>query len=346
MIPLTVRSYYSLMWGVNSPKRICTAAKQLGYTRLALTDTDNLYGLWPFLNNCEQEGITPIVGAELTDPVSGHRAVCLVENHEGYQNLCRLITRRHLDDPFNLCSAVPACAHGLVVLTQIPELLLNWYEAGVTVVGALPRKPNGAGLRIRQKARHLNVPAVATPGSFFLHPDDGNIHRMLRAIDLNTSLSRLTPKDAAPGDAWLAPATEYARRFDVWPEAIYATEAMAERLTFTGPKDRLVLPPWTDDKGGTAAQLLRDAAYQGARRRYGDDLPEAVVDRLEHELGIIEKMKFSSYFLVVFDIVSRSPRICGRGSGAASLVAYSLGITNVCPVKHNLYFERFLNPGR
>jgi DNA polymerase-3 subunit alpha/error-prone DNA polymerase len=70
------------------------------------------------------------------------------------------------------------------------------------------------------------------------------------------------------------------------------------------------------------------------------------VDRLEHELLIIEKMGFSSYFLVVQDIVSRSPRICGRGSGAASLVAYSLGISNVCPIKHNLYFERFLNPGR
>jgi len=80
--------------------------------------------------------------------------------------------------------------------------------------------------------------------------------------------------------------------------------------------------------------------------RYGDDLSETVVNRLEHELRIIGDMRFASYFLVVQDIVSRSPRICGRGSGAASLVAYSLGITNVCPIKHNLYFERFLNPGR
>ncbi len=91
---------------------------------------------------------------------------------------------------------------------------------------------------------------------------------------------------------------------------------------------------------------LRKAAYKGARKRYGDDLSEAVVERMEHELHMIKKMGFSSYFLVVQDIVSRSPRICGRGSGAASLVAYSLGITNVCPIKHNLYFERFLNPGR
>ena len=82
------------------------------------------------------------------------------------------------------------------------------------------------------------------------------------------------------------------------------------------------------------------------KKRYGKDLSEAVVDRVEHELTIIERMGFSSYFLVVRNIVQKSPRICGRGSGAASLVAYCLGITNVCPVKYNLYFERFLNPGR
>jgi DNA polymerase-3 subunit alpha/error-prone DNA polymerase len=108
----------------------------------------------------------------------------------------------------------------------------------------------------------------------------------------------------------------------------------------------VVLPPWADEQGRKARYLLRDAAYKGARKRYGNDLSEIVVDRLEQELCIIEKMGFSSYFLVVQDIVSRSPRICGRGSGAASLVAYCLEITNVCPVKHNLYFERFLNPGR
>ena len=123
MIPLTVRSYYSLMWGTCSPQRICAVAKQRGYTQLALTDTDNLYGLWPFLKSCERENITPIVGVELTDPVLEYRAVCLVENAQGYVNLCRLITRRHSDKGFHLKSAVPDHARGLVVLTQSPGLL-------------------------------------------------------------------------------------------------------------------------------------------------------------------------------------------------------------------------------
>jgi len=348
MIPLTVRSYYSLMWGTRSPQKICAVARQLGYNRLALTDTDNLYGLWPFLNSCEQEKIVPIVGAELTDPTAGSRAVCLVENETGYRNLCRLITRRHSsgNGNFDLKSAVPDYAGGLILLTQSVEILSDWYAAGVTVAAPVPRRPDGAALRLRKTARHLGIPMVATPGSFFLAPEDMKTHRVLRAIDLNTSLSRLTSKNIAPSDAWLASPSEYRRRFDILPEAVRATEEIAERLTFTGPRHQLVLPPWIETRGHTAERLLRKAAYKGARRRYGDDLSETVVERLEHELRIIEKMGFSSYFLVVQDIVSRSPRICGRGSGAASLVAYCLGITNVCPVKHNLYFERFLNPGR
>jgi len=346
MIPLTVRSYYSLMWGTTSPERICQTAKQLGYHRLALTDTDNLYGLWPFLSACEQADITPIVGTELTDPRSGQRAVCLVENDEGYRNLCRLITCRHAGNGFELSSAISTHTKGLVILTQSPEHLIQWHDAGVTVAAAVPRKPNGPALQLRKISRDLDIPMIATPGSFFLHPDEAVVHRMLRAIDLNTSLSRLTSKDTAPPDAWLASPREYIKRFSIWPDVIHATSDIAERVIFTGPQHGLVLPPWADENGQTADQSLREAAYEGARLRYGDDLAETVVERLEHELRIIGKMKFASYFLVVRDIVSRSPRICGRGSGAASLVAYCLGITNVCPIKHNLYFERFLNPGR
>lgn len=346
MTPLAVHSYYSLMWGTESPAKICRAAKQRGYSRLALTDTNNLYGLWPFLAACEHEGLRPIVGAELTDRKTPARAVCLVENSHGYSNLCRLITRRHHDPGFDLKGSVPLHAKGLVVLTQEPTILPEWHAAGVTVAAAVYRKPSGNALRLRKVARSLGTPLVAVPGSFFLDPDGEKIHRMLRAIERNTSLSRLKAQETAPPDAWLADPATYAKRFHVWPETIRASDAIAERLTFSGPEHGTVLPPFADAKMRSPGPILRRAAYRGARRRYGDDLPETVVDRLEHELKIIAQMGFASYFLVARDIVSRSPRTCGRGSGAASLVAYVLGITNVCPIKHNLYFERFLNPGR
>ena len=97
MIPLTIRSHYSLMWGTASVRDLCRAANRLGYRRFALTDTNNLYGLVTFLTICKREGVSPIVGAELTSIDDKKRAVCLVETEQGYRNLCRLITRRHMD---------------------------------------------------------------------------------------------------------------------------------------------------------------------------------------------------------------------------------------------------------
>jgi len=346
MVPLTVRSHYSLMWGVPSIRRLCRAARQMGYDRLALTDTDNLYGLWPFLKACRQEGLRPMIGAEVTDPGSGQRAVCLVENDTGYRNLCRLLTRRHCDAAFDLGGTLPTLARGLVVLTRDADLLQQWHTAGVYVAAALPRRPLPSGHRLCRTAKTLKVPLVATPGSFFLTPADARIHRLLRAIDGNTSLTRLAPQEVAPPDAWLAAPGEYRSRFASCPAALRATHALAERLAFRGPQFGLVMPSRCEPSGRSAAEALHAAAYAGAIRRYGNELPETVVNRLEHELQTIATMGFSDYFLIVRDIVARSPRTCGRGSGAASLVAYCLAITNVCPLKHNLYFERFLNPGR
>ncbi|WP_231714295.1 DNA polymerase III subunit alpha [Desulfosarcina ovata] len=341
-----LRSHYSLMWGTDSPAAICRAARQMGYDRVALTDTDNLYGLWPFLHACREEGITPIVGAEITDPRSTRRAVCLVRNADGYANLCRLITRRHRDPAFDLATALPELAGGLVVLTGHGDLLAGWHRSGVRVAAALPRHMPSPFHPLVQAASRLKLPLVATPGSFFLHPDDLAVHRLMRAIAGNTTLSRLAPSAIAPADAWLAAPDVYRRRFAVCPEAIENTIRLAGEMDFTGPDFGLVMPPWKDENGRSPDDCLRRAAFAGARRRYGRELGEAVVERLEHELAIIARMGFSAYFLVVEEIVSQSPRTCGRGSAAASLVAYCLGITNVCPVKHNLYFGRFLNPGR
>ena len=346
MVPLVVRSHFSLMWGASSVERLCRAARERGYDRLALTDTDNLYGLWPFLKACRAEGLRPLVGAELTEPGTGRRAVCLVENAAGFSNLCRLIThRKRQGEAFDLGQAVVARAEGLTTLTAHPTLMETWREAGVFVAASLPRRASVTPMRVRRAARRLDLPMVAVPGAFFADPGDHVVHRALRAMALKVTLPRLGPRDVAPADAWLAEPARYRRRFEVDPATLRATEVLAERCAFTGPDHGTVLPPWGGaDQPATGA--LRRAAYRGARRRYGDDLSEAAVERLEHELRVIEEKGFSAYFLVVQQIVRRSPRVCGRGSGAASLVAYCLGITNVCPLKHDLYFERFLNAGR
>ncbi|HMA66450.1 MAG TPA: DNA polymerase III subunit alpha, partial [Desulfosalsimonadaceae bacterium] len=285
------------------------------------------------------------MGAEVTDPRSTARAVCLVKDRQGYSSLCRLLSQRHSSGDFDFSSELVRFSKGLVVLASNPELLRTGREAGLDIAAAMPRRPVPAAHSVRRTAMRLDIPLVATPGSFFNYPEEFAVHRVLRAIARTTSLSRLQPGDAAPADAFLAAPRIYRQRFAVCPEAIANTAAIAERLAFTGPDFGLVMPPYEADTPEQAARHLREAAYAGARRRYGE-VSAAVAGRLEHELGIIFDMGFSGYFLVVADIVRQSPRTCGRGSGAASLVAYCLGITNVCPLKHNLYFERFLNPGR
>jgi error-prone DNA polymerase len=346
MFPLAVHSHYSLRRGVCSPAAICRAARLLGYQGLALTDLDNLYGLWPFLAACRQEGISPLVGATVTASGAGPRAVCLVKDREGYRNLCLLLTARHTDPAFDLGPAVAAHGAGLVVLATDSELLSLWAGRQLDVAAALADRPTAANHHLYRQARRLGVPAVAVPASFFLIPEEYELHRLLRAIACRTSMSRLTAEECVSPAAWLASPAEYRRRFAMWPEVVINSQAIADRCSFRGPEFGVVLPPYASPDGRGAAAVLREEAGSGAGRRYGEPLPARVIARLEHELRIIIDKGFAPYFLVVQEIVRRYPRICGRGSGAASLVAYVLGITNVCPVKHDLYFERFLNPGR
>ncbi|MBI5064403.1 MAG: PHP domain-containing protein, partial [Desulfatitalea sp.] len=402
---------------------------------LALTDTDNLYGLWPFLKACRENEVRPIVGAQITDTASRRLVVCLAKDAEGYANLCEIITARKMGDEtsrrvpiefyagdlaggtgtpargasigranslhrkqlrppgatrtglhshllkmrdvkntehrfalsgflsappmncfsfagndkkensreqsFDIARAVEERGKGLCVLTDDAQLLERWHSAGLDVSAAV-RGLTESSASVRAAAKRLGVPVAAVPDSFFLSPGGHRFHTLLCAIALNTTFSRLTANDAAPASAYLAAPEEYEKRFAILPEAVRATHEIAERCAFAGPDTSVIFPPW---EGDDACATLRALAYEGARNRYGN-ISDAVKNRLECELGIIAQKGFCAYFLVVRDIVLRSPRICGRGSGAASLVAYSLGITNVCPMKHNLYFERFLNPGR
>ena len=351
--PLIVRSYYSLLQGTGSPAELCRHASKLGYTHLALTDRNNLYGLWPFLHACRREKIIPLIGAEITEPESGKSAVCLTRNEIGYTHLCRIITNRHCEANFQLREGIGSHGKGLVILSSDIDLLLSWKNAGLEIAANLGRKPTAASRILYKQASQHNIPAVATPDSMLNEAEDYSLHLLLRAISGRTTLSRQSPGESVSSDCYLHPPGHYQHIFSHWQNCIESTVDIAHKCQFHGPDFGIVLPPYQHKEGLTAHQALTREAYKGARHRYGDSLPNTVVNRLEHELRIISQMGFSSYFLVVRDIVHNHVRtgvrprlICGRGSGAASLVAYCLNITNVCPVRHNLYFERFLNPGR
>jgi DNA-directed DNA polymerase III PolC len=340
VIGLGLHSHFSLMRGTAGPRALCRDARKKGCTALALTDTNNLHGLWPFLNACEEEGMTPIIGAEVR--TGSHRLFCLVKDLDGYRNLCRLLTGLHTASGFDPAAALQAHHAGMVLLAADLDSLRHCREIGADVGAALTGRPNQRNSRLYRAARFLGVPAVAVQDSLYLSPADAPGHRLLRAIDRNSSLCRL-PESEVDADGSLPSAAEWRQRFHPWPECLQSAALIAGKCTLRTPYTGLVMPPWPeDDPDGR----LRDVAFAGAESRYGRPLPEAVVARLEHELTVIAAMRFSSYFLVVRDIVGPVARTCGRGSGAASLVAYCLRITNVCPIRHNLYFERFLNPGR
>ncbi len=343
MIPLGLHSHYSLLQSPTSCNALCRQARKLGHVAIGLTDINNLYGLWDFINNCARYEIRPIIGAELRS--NDERTFCLVKTSTGYTNLCRLITdiRQHNT---SLHSFTEERLRGLVLLSDHENLLSRWREMELDTGAAIIGRPDQQGSELRKHAHCLDVPSVAVVDTSVLAPDEIKQQKILRAIAGNCSVSRLPADQRMNEEKRLLSTREYERRYQLWPEVLHNTLAIGERCTFRGPEFGLVLPPYKDLTSRDADGLLQRAALDGARQRYGSPLPKKVIQRLSYELQIIASMGFSSYFLVVRDIVRPVSRTCGRGSGAASLVAYCLAITNVCPIRHNLYFERFLNPGR
>ena len=339
-IHLHVHSTYSLMRGTIGLEDLCRRVRELGMDTVALTDTNGLYGLIFFLQIAAEMGIRPIIGAEVV--TEDERAVLLVKDRQGYANLCRILTDRHDGNGFVLSDALIAKPDGLTVLSDT-ILLLNKTRGRVDLYAELIGcRPNRAVLDF---VRATGIPPVATNGVHFLHPQEHRLHALLRAIDLNTKLSRLPLDETAPPSAWLTSEEDMARRFPHVPEALENTLVVAEKCRFRGDFGTVVDTGFEGMGRVAVMGRLRKNCEQGAIRRYGEITP-AVKERMDYELEIIGKKGFGSVFLMVEDIVKQAPRTCGRGSAAASIVSYCLGITHVDPLRYNLYFERFLNPGR
>ncbi|MCL2880997.1 MAG: DNA polymerase III subunit alpha, partial [Treponema sp.] len=206
-------------------------------------------------------------------------------------------------------------------------------------------------------SRKLNIPTAFLDTSVLLESGDFAVHRALRAIGLNKTVGNLAAADTlAEGSGIFRTSGELRGRLESWPDAARGTARIASLCQYNDVYSGLIFPSCGENPG---AQLRR-LVYEGAALRYGE-LGDMETDRIEYELDIIGQTGFSAYFLRMDSIVKMAAgvrgaaaagrtsvmyRTCGRGSGAASIVSYSLGITNVDPIAHNLYFERFLNPAR
>ncbi|MFH1575064.1 MAG: DNA polymerase III subunit alpha [Acidobacteriota bacterium] len=342
-VHLHVHSNYSFCRGASRIEELVAASLAGGMPAMALTDTNGLYGLIWFLQHAAEQGLRPIVGAEVR--AGDERAVLLARNRSGYSALCRIISRRHLEAQFCLRRALLEDREGLFVLSDRVSLLEPL--AGQNGTGHIYVELNDPAAEppLLEFSRASGIPVVATNEVYFVDPADFPLHRLLRAIDLNTSLSRIPPAELARQDCWLKPPDAVARRYPHLGRALENSLRIAEECSADLGIGRTLFPEFEAPGGTDAFDFLREECYRGAEQRYGE-LSESVVKRLERELAIIRDKGFAPYFLVVRDIVRQSDRTCGRGSAAASLVSYCLGITHVEPILHNLFFERFLNEGR
>jgi error-prone DNA polymerase len=271
-------------------------------------------------------------------------ATLLVKSPQGYANLCRIISDWHLNEAFDLVQELRQYGDGLVILAGSLDLAQDLRGQVEDLYMELIAGPGSHDYV--KKIRAMGLQPAATNRVHFLtkDPAEFQLHRLLRAIDLNTTFSRLPDWEIESPNSYLKTAQQMEEDFFFCPEAVENTARIAERCTFI-PDFSLVFPQFDGLDADGAFTTLREEAYRGAAKRYGG-ISNAVRERIEYELDLIKKKNFASIFLVVQDIVKQSPRTCGRGSAAASIISYCLEITHVDPIRHNLFFDRFLNPGR
>ena len=341
-VHLHTHSSYSPMQGVPSLEALCQAVRTQGHDTLALTDTNGLYGAIRFLAVAREAGLKPVLGAELVH--EPHRAVLLAKTPYGYANLCQILSARHADDSFHFVNTVMQHRDGIVILSGDQVALTEWRQHSREDL-YVELTPGSEMQALVAFGRRVDLPPVATCRANMLTPHDYQIHRLLRAIAENTTLSRLRADQCGTPSHWLMPVTTLERYFPHIPEALTNTRLIANQCYTDWGFKETIFPSFRHLSANAAYETLQEKTYKGALWRYGG-LPEVVMQRIEKELTVIRHKGYANYFLIVDEIVRQAPRTCGRGSAAASIVSYCLGITHVDPIRHNLLFERFLHPGR
>jgi error-prone DNA polymerase len=354
--PLGFRSHFSLLRGYLSPEEICRQAAAWGCKAVGLTDVNNLYSLPRFLTAAQDRGLKPVVGAVIER--GGKLFTAYVLNRRGYARLCALLTKLLVEDTMKLYfkeegeppydpveDLLQKGWQGLAIAaedTAVLEKLIQRHSAELYVELCFYK---GFMKQVRW-ARVKGLPVLAVNSAVFKNAADEYMLNVLRAVDLNINLVSLPPEEKPKPYQRLAAPEEMARFFDAVPEALLNARRLAEQ---SDPSFLMnpgyVFPAFEGRSESESFIHLKKLCRRGIAKRYGRPAKK-IAERLNYELKIIREKGFAAYFLVVHDIVSRCPRTCGRGSSAASIVSYLLGITHVDPLKYNLFFERFLNSGR
>jgi DNA polymerase III subunit alpha len=385
---LHVHSEYSLLDGACKVDALAARAAEFEQPALGLTDHGVMNGSVELFTACRKQGIKPIIGCEVyivedhTRRAPGRlerfHLTLLASNSAGYRNLVKLSSVGFLEGyqrgkPSVDMTQLAEHGEGLIALSgclqsRFCQHLINdrsdLARAHASELMSAVGDDNvyfevqKNGLPVQDKcneeivriAAELGRPLVGTGDVHYLRREDYHHHAALLCVQTKSTLSQ--PKITFDtNEFYLRSSQEMADSFAEWPEAIASTLEIAERCDVEIELGRQLIPryPTPDDAG--EGEYLRGLVDEGLRRRYGDPIPAEALERAEYELGVIDRMGFNAYFLIVWDFVkfAKDAGIAvgpGRGSAAGSIVAYCLQITDVDPLRYDLLFERFLNPER
>jgi len=388
-VHLHAHSEYSLLDGACKIDAMAARAAELGQPALGLTDHGVMNGAVDLYKACKKHGIKPIVGLEayLVDDRKAikeqtryerNHLTLLAENDKGFSNLVKLTSAGFLEG-FSRGKAnvdmelLAAHAEGVIVLTgclqsrfcrrlveeraddaraHLDDLIQAfgpdqvYFEVQKNGIEEQDKANEG----IVRFARELGRPLVGTADVHYLRREDFDNHAALLCVQTKSTLE-MPKMSFDTNEFYIKSSEEMHESFAEWPDAVPTSLEIAERCSLDIELGSLLLPRYPTEDGSEPEQMLRRIADEGLRARYGDPAPADAVERMEFELGVIEEMGFSSYFLIVWDFVryAKENGVAvgpGRGSAAGSIVSYVLRITDLDPLAEGLIFERFLNPGR
>jgi DNA polymerase III alpha subunit len=355
MLSLHSHSNYSLLKGTIVIDKLLDFAEKAGSSYAALTDLNAMYGLIQFAKSASERNIKPILGVTLNDPENEKiEATILAKNNLGYSRICKLITTRKLKDDFSLTEIFKQELSDIFIITSSLELLkclpddpeVKKNVFAELIVTEAQRKNTRL---LYDYCKSNTIQFCASHPSYFSDQDEYLLHKVVTAIRLNSTISQLVESDFVDKEYYLKSSAEMHEIFKTLPEALRNTQWIAENCNVDLKFGVYKFPQYPLPATETSFSYLWKICFKGLEDRY-KPISDKAIKRLQYELEVIDDLGFSDYFLIVWDIVreahQRNMVTIGRGSAANSLVAYCLGLTQVDPIEHNLYFERFLNRGR
>ena len=389
-VHLHIHSEFSLLDGANRIKDLPVRAKELGMKAIAITDHGVMYGAIDFYKACKKEGIKPIIGCEVyVAPRSRHdkepnvdnkynHLILLAKDNKGYQNLSKLVsigfTEGYYYKPRIDLEVLEQYHEGLICLSaclagSVNQALLNgqtekaeeialWHKRVFGEDYYIEIQNNGikeqvlANQKLVQLARKLDIPLVATNDAHYLKREDAYNHEILLCIQTGKRMSDEDRMRFETEELYVKSPEEMSEYFAAFPDAIENTVKIADKCNVEFEFGHTILPNYdVPPEFETHYDFFKKICDDGLKKRYGENLSDEIIKRAEYEIGVIKKMGYVDYFLIVWDFIHYAkshgiPVGPGRGSGAGSIIAYAMEITDIDPIKYGLLFERFLNPER